>query len=289
MSRHSARTTTRSRWVLGALVVGLPLSLLPATAGAQPTTAPTAARGTDRGWHGRPTPLPKVPVMTGSGGAVSSVDRDASQVGIDVLARGGNAADAAVATAAALGVTEPYSAGIGGGGFLVYYDAATKKVSTIDGRETAPATYDRPPSPSPTARRWTSTPSSTRACRSASPAHRPCGTRRFATTARCRSTPPSSRPSGSLPRASSSTRPSPTRRPPTPRASRCSPRRPGSSCATARRPRSARSSPTPTWPGPTARCAPRASSRCMPAGWVRRSSPSPAPRTRRAPRWQVAR
>jgi gamma-glutamyltranspeptidase/glutathione hydrolase len=79
--------------------------------------------------------------MTGSGGAVASVDRDASQVGIDVLARGGNAADAAVATAAALGVTEPYSTGIGGGGFLVYYDAATKKVSTIDGRETAPASF----------------------------------------------------------------------------------------------------------------------------------------------------
>ena len=79
--------------------------------------------------------------MTGSGGAVSSVDRDASQVGIDVLARGGNAADAAVATAAALGVTEPYSAGIGGGGFLVYYDARSKKVTTIDGRETAPATF----------------------------------------------------------------------------------------------------------------------------------------------------
>src|SRR6476469_8892641 len=96
----------------------------------------------DKGWHGKPpTDLPKVPLMVGSGGAVSSVDRDASQVGIDILARGGNAADAAVATAAALGVTEPYSAGIGGGGFLVYYDAATRKVSTIDGRETAPATY----------------------------------------------------------------------------------------------------------------------------------------------------
>lgn len=140
MSRHSARTTRRSRWVLGALVVGLPLSLLPATAGAQPAGAPTAAT-VDRGWHGQPTPLPKVPVMTGSGGAVSSVDRDASQVGIDVLARGGNAADAAVATAAALGVTEPYSAGIGGGGFLVYYDARSRHVSTIDGRETAPESF----------------------------------------------------------------------------------------------------------------------------------------------------
>jgi gamma-glutamyltranspeptidase/glutathione hydrolase len=96
----------------------------------------------DKGWHGKPPgDLPKVPLMVGSGGAVSSVDRDASQVGIDVLARGGNAADAAVATAAALGVTEPYSAGIGGGGFLVYYDAKTKKVSTIDGRETAPMSF----------------------------------------------------------------------------------------------------------------------------------------------------
>ena len=79
--------------------------------------------------------------MVGFGGAVSTVDRDASQVGIDVLAKGGNAADAAVATAAALGVTEPYSAGIGGGGFFVYYDAKTKKVSTIDGRETAPKSF----------------------------------------------------------------------------------------------------------------------------------------------------
>lgn len=56
-----------------------------------------------------------------------------------MLRRGGNAVDAAVATAAALGVTEPYSAGVGGGGYFVYYDAKTRKVHTIDGRETAPA------------------------------------------------------------------------------------------------------------------------------------------------------
>ncbi|EWT03000.1 gamma-glutamyltransferase [Intrasporangium oryzae NRRL B-24470] len=118
---------------------GLPLALIAPQAAASGTSGTGST--TNRGWHGHPTDLPKVPLMVGGGGAVSSVDRDASQVGIDVLARGGNAADAAIATAAALGVTEPYSTGIGGGGFLVYRDARTGAVSTIDGRETAPSTF----------------------------------------------------------------------------------------------------------------------------------------------------
>jgi gamma-glutamyltranspeptidase/glutathione hydrolase len=63
----------------------------------------------------------------------------ASKAGCDVLRAGGSAADAAVAVQMVLGLVEPQSSGIGGGAFVVHYDAATKKVQTYDGRETAPA------------------------------------------------------------------------------------------------------------------------------------------------------
>ncbi|MFG2794875.1 gamma-glutamyltransferase [Streptomyces sp. NPDC048419] len=96
---------------------------------------PPASTAVDSGLH----PPSKQAVAVGSGGAVSSVNPYASQAGLDVLRHGGNAADAAVATAAALGVVEPYSAGVGGGGYLVYYNAKSGKVGTIDGRETSPA------------------------------------------------------------------------------------------------------------------------------------------------------
>ncbi len=83
--------------------------------------------------------LTKRAVATGRGGAVASDTLQATRAGLKVLDNGGTAADAAVAVASTLGVTDPFVAGIGGGGYLVYYDARTHRVYTIDGRETAPA------------------------------------------------------------------------------------------------------------------------------------------------------
>jgi gamma-glutamyltranspeptidase/glutathione hydrolase len=79
------------------------------------------------------------PTAVGTGGAAATVERIATQAAIDTLRRGGNAVDAAVAAAAVLGVTEPFSCGIGGGGFMVVFRASDGKVTTIDHREAAPA------------------------------------------------------------------------------------------------------------------------------------------------------
>ncbi len=83
------------------------------------------------------------PTATGTGGAAATVDTLATQAAVDTLRRGGNAVDAAVAAAGVLGVTEPFSCGVGGGGFMVIRLAGRHhhggKVITIDGREAAPA------------------------------------------------------------------------------------------------------------------------------------------------------
>ena len=75
----------------------------------------------------------------GTGGAAATVETLATQAAIETLRAGGNAVDAAVTAAAVLGVTEPFSCGIGGGGFMVIYRASDRSVTTIDGRESAPA------------------------------------------------------------------------------------------------------------------------------------------------------
>jgi gamma-glutamyltranspeptidase / glutathione hydrolase len=80
----------------------------------------------------------KRPTAVGSGGAAATVDVAGTEAAIETLRQGGNAIDAAVAAAGVLGVTEPYSCGIGGGGFMVIR-TASGKVTTIDSREESPA------------------------------------------------------------------------------------------------------------------------------------------------------
>ncbi len=70
---------------------------------------------------------------------VAAANPVAVEAGLKVLRAGGSAVDAAVAVQVALGLVEPQSSGIGGGAFLVYYDAHAHKVTAYDGREIAPA------------------------------------------------------------------------------------------------------------------------------------------------------
>jgi len=81
----------------------------------------------------------KEPTAVGTGGAAATVDALATQAATDALRHGANAVDAAVSAAGVLGVTEPYSCGIGGGGFMLIR-TADGKLTTIDSREESPAT-----------------------------------------------------------------------------------------------------------------------------------------------------
>jgi gamma-glutamyltranspeptidase/glutathione hydrolase len=85
--------------------------------------------------------LAKEPVRAGkpNGAVISSAHSIATDAGHEILAKGGNAFDAAVAVSAALSVVEPVSSGIGGGGFFLLHDAKSGKDVFIDARETAPA------------------------------------------------------------------------------------------------------------------------------------------------------
>ena len=98
--------------------------------------------------HGAPSPTTAPPPAVSAPSPVASPARGpfvaaanplAVEAGMTVLRRGGSAVDAAVAIQAVLGLVEPQSSGLGGGAFLMSYDAETGTVTAYDGRETAPA------------------------------------------------------------------------------------------------------------------------------------------------------
>lgn len=77
--------------------------------------------------------------VIGSKFMVSAANPIAAQAGYDVLAKGGTAADAMIAVQLMLNLVEPQSSGIGGGAFMLYWDASSKTLNTFDAREKAPA------------------------------------------------------------------------------------------------------------------------------------------------------
>ena len=81
----------------------------------------------------------EAPAAVGPRAMVVTANPLATEAGLKVLREGGSAIDAAVAVQAVLGLVEPQSSGLGGGSFMVYYDARSRKVTAYDGRETAPA------------------------------------------------------------------------------------------------------------------------------------------------------
>lgn len=82
------------------------------------------------------------PAVRSEAALVVTANRHATRIAARVLSDGGTAADAAIAAAFALNVVEPQSSGIGGGGFLLHYDAFTSRVLAWDGRESAPEAVD---------------------------------------------------------------------------------------------------------------------------------------------------
>lgn len=131
----------RAAWGLPAALL-LGLTLAAGTATADPRTqpeAPTYAEGFGGGdpRERRAFPAPAEDV-TRPEAMVVTANPLATEAGAGILARGGNAADAAVAAALVLGVVEPQSSGLGGGGFALVLDAASGRLHSLDGRKTAP-------------------------------------------------------------------------------------------------------------------------------------------------------
>jgi gamma-glutamyltranspeptidase / glutathione hydrolase len=114
-------------WILAAILLA---ACAPLHAPQPPPAPPPAATA---------SPTAAEPAERDSGTAgVAAANPYAVDAGLEILAAGGSAADAAVAVQAMLGLVEPQSSGLGGGGFLLFFDAKTGKVTSFDGREAAP-------------------------------------------------------------------------------------------------------------------------------------------------------
>ena len=114
------------------------VSLLAVAAALQLALAPISAARAESIPLALPAAKPAAQ-STRAGGMVAAANPLAVEAGLRVLRDGGSAVDAAVAIQAVLGLVEPQSSGLGGGAFMVFYDAKTGKVTAYDGRETAPA------------------------------------------------------------------------------------------------------------------------------------------------------
>jgi gamma-glutamyltranspeptidase/glutathione hydrolase len=102
------------------------------------TTGAWAQQASDTVAPERATGLAVAKVVTAKTHMVAAAHPLAAAAGEKILADGGSAIDAMIAVQTVLGLVEPQSSGLGGGAFLVYYDAGTKRITTLDGRETAP-------------------------------------------------------------------------------------------------------------------------------------------------------
>lgn len=101
------------------------------------TTAP-AQQASDTVAPERATGGAATGIVTAAQHMVAAAHPFAAEAGEKILAEGGSAIDAMIAVQTVLGLVEPQSSGLGGGAFLVYYDAQTRRITTLDGRETAP-------------------------------------------------------------------------------------------------------------------------------------------------------
>lgn len=126
--QYNKKSLIRQWVVLAAMLIALPIQGVSAQTGAPPNPEGT-------------TPLLQNTAQTAYGSRIMAVTAhpEATRVAYEILRGGGSAADAAVAAQLVLGLVEPQSSGIGGGGFILYYDARTKQVHSYDGRETAPS------------------------------------------------------------------------------------------------------------------------------------------------------